>query len=103
MLAAPEPSSNAPLGLMLLAQPCPAAPELPHGHATPLPSPKQNGVTGVEPCSATVIIALVASVKFTRTATRPLCANCNAAPSELPAGAEPNPLTVLNTPGFTWT
>src|SRR5688500_17954099 len=30
-----------PLGLIELAQPLPAVPLLPHGHAVPVPSPKQ--------------------------------------------------------------
>jgi hypothetical protein len=29
------------------SQPCPGVPELPHGHAAPLPSPKQNGVGAI--------------------------------------------------------
>src|ERR1700716_3428550 len=47
-LAVPLPARCAPLAFTEFAQPLPAAPELPHGQAVPLPSPKQNGVDGVD-------------------------------------------------------
>src|SRR5262245_37397203 len=44
MLAAPVPARFAPAALTELAQPLPAVPLLPHGHARPVPSPKQAAV-----------------------------------------------------------
>jgi len=46
MRAPPVADSSAPSALIELAQPRPAAPLLPHGHAIPAPSPAQNVVTG---------------------------------------------------------
>src|SRR4029079_14263908 len=48
MLGVPVAARCAPAGESEFAQPLPAAPELPHGHAVPLPSPKQNGTCGVK-------------------------------------------------------
>src|SRR3954469_19299649 len=42
MLGTPVDARFAPFALTELAQPLPALPALPHGHAVPLPSPKQN-------------------------------------------------------------
>src|SRR6187402_3402400 len=42
MLATPCAWRCAPLAFSEFAQPLPAAPELPHGHGVPVPSPKQN-------------------------------------------------------------
>src|SRR4051812_18724614 len=46
-LAAPDACRCAPLAATELAQPLPAAPEFPHGHAVPDPSPEQYTVAGV--------------------------------------------------------
>src|SRR5688572_8387658 len=47
-LALPVDSKSAPSGLTELAQPWPVAPELPHGHAVLVPSPKQYGCPVVQ-------------------------------------------------------
>src|SRR5262245_17692153 len=48
MLTVPLAARLAPLGSTELAQPLPAMPGFVHGQGVPEPSPKQNGVVGVD-------------------------------------------------------
>src|SRR5262245_6399751 len=79
----------APVAKALLAQPCPAAPVLPHGQAAPVPSPRQNAVVGVLTGTSSVMIAVVLSLNVTFRPILPLCMNVMPAPSELLYGSSP--------------
>ncbi len=53
MLDEPVAARLAPAALIECAQPLPAAPELPHGQAVPLPSPKQKASGALRTCMRT--------------------------------------------------
>ena len=84
MLAAPLAASTPPCPSEL-AQPAPAAPLLPHGHAVPVPSPEQNAnvVTPAEGTSAVAANELGEPAFHSPTVTVPLCGATSASKRKL--------------------